>query len=83
MSEVINPDGQRSLEECQDLDLNKIQMRLHFLDQEISVLENRVKPHDTGHIKSAISTMKARKREVERRMQGHPDWFDEYLIGGK
>jgi hypothetical protein len=78
---VINPDGQRSLEECQDLDRDAVQKRIEFLNQEISILENRVKFHDTGHIKTTISTMKARRREVERRLQGHPDWLDEYLIG--
>lgn len=78
---VINPDKQRSLEECQDLDREAIKKRLEFFDQEISILRNRVQTHDTGHIKTAISVMKARKREIERRLQGHPDWVDEYLIG--
>jgi len=78
---VINPEGQRSLEECQDLDREKVQNRLNVLDEEIRVLENRVKAHDTGHIKTTISTLKARKREIERRWSGDPDWLDEYLTG--
>ena len=78
---VINPDKQRSLEECQDLDREAIEKRLDFFNEEIAVLENRVQFHDTGHIKTAISVLRARKREIERRRQGHPDWLDEYLIG--
>lgn len=79
---VINPDKQRSLEECQDLDREAIQKRLDFFNEEITVLENRVQFQDTGHIKTAINVMKARKREIERRLQGHPDWLDEFLFGG-
>ena len=78
---VINPDGQRSLEDCQDLDQLAIDRRLTILEEEIRVLENRVKPHDTGHIKTTISTLKARKKEIEARLHGDPDWFDEYLLG--
>ena len=81
MSDVINPNKQRSLEECQDLDREAIHKRLDFFKEEIAVLENRVQAHDTGHIKTAISVMKARKKEIENRLQGHPDWLDEYLIG--
>ena len=80
---VINPDKQRSLEECQDLDKGAIYKRLDFFNEEIAVLENRVQFHDTGHIKTAISVLKARKEEIVRRLQGHPDWLDEYLIGGR
>ena len=81
MSDVINPDGQRSLEECQDLDGQAIQRRLDFFNEEIAVLENRVKFQDTGHIKGALGVMRARKREIERRRHGEIDWFDEYLFG--
>ena len=76
---VINPDKQRSLEECQDLDKNKVLQRLEFLSEEIRILENRVKPHDTGHIKTAISVLKRRYEEVDKRLHGDPDWFNEYL----
>ncbi len=81
LTPVINPQGQRSLEECQDLDRGAILQRIDTINQEIRVLENRVKFHATGHIKTTISVMKARKREIERRLQGDPEWFDEYLIG--
>ena len=76
---VINPDKQRSLEECQDLDREAIARRLDFFNEEIAVLENRVQFHDTGHIKTAISVMRARKKEIEDRRDGHPDWMNELL----
>ena len=78
---VINQTGQTSLEDCQDLDRDAVLHRLDILKQEIAVLENRVKFHDTGHIKTAISVLRRRSEEIERRLHGHPDWFDEYLIG--
>lgn len=80
---VINPDKQRSLEECQDLDRDAIMRRLDFFNQEIAVLENRVQFQDTGHIKTTINVMRARRQEIERRLQGDPDWLDEFLIGGE
>ena len=52
-----------------------------FLEREIEILQRRVKLHDTGHIKSAINTLKARMREIKRYQNGDPDWYDEYLIG--
>lgn len=79
---MINPTGQRSLEECQDLDKDAVNLRLDILKQEIRVLENRVKFQDTGHIKTTINVLRTRVKEIERRLQGDPEWFDEYLIGG-
>ena len=52
-----------------------------FLYNEIKELETRVKMHDTGHIKTTISTLKARIKEIDRRKDGYFDWKDEYLIG--
>jgi len=79
---MINPTGQRSIEECQDLDKDAVNLRLDILKQEIRVLENRVKYQDTGHIKTTINVLRTRVKEIERRLQGDPKWFDEYLIGG-
>ena len=52
-----------------------------FLYNEINELKKRIKPHDTGHIKTTISVLKARMREIDRRIDGYFDWKDEYLIG--
>jgi len=52
-----------------------------FLEREIEILELRVKFHDTGHIKTTISTLKKRIREIKRFKDGDKDWYDEYLIG--
>tara|TARA_B100000212_G_scaffold279692_1_gene219482 strand:- start:31 stop:321 length:291 start_codon:yes stop_codon:yes gene_type:complete len=52
-----------------------------FLQNEINVLESRFKPHDTGHIKSAAGTLRARLKELDRRIENNPDWKDEYLLG--
>ena len=52
-----------------------------FLLNEIEELKSRVKPHDTGHIRSAINTLTARVREIDRRKDGYFDWKDEYLLG--
>jgi hypothetical protein len=52
-----------------------------FIIEEIAELTNRVKFHDTGHIKTTISTLKARKREIDRLLANDPDWYDEYLLG--
>ena len=52
-----------------------------FLESEIAYLETKIKPHDTGHIRTTISTLKARIREIERLAANDPDWNDDYLLG--
>jgi len=52
-----------------------------FLCNEIKELESRVKMHDTGHIRTTISTLKARIKEIDRRKDGYFDWKDDYLLG--
>ena len=52
-----------------------------FLTNEIEELKTRIKPHDTGHIKTTISTLQARVKELDRRKDGYYDWRDEYLLG--
>ena len=39
--------------------------RLIFLMEEISILEKKLQPHDTGHIHTAISVLKDRVQEVK------------------
>lgn len=46
-----------------------------FLRQEIRTLEGRLEPHDTGHIRTAISVLRARLQEEERGAE------DPYLLG--
>ena len=45
--------------------------RLIFLMEEISVLEKRLQPHDTGHINTAISVLKDRVQEVKEQIDGN------------
>lgn len=53
-----------------------------MLLNEIHELETRIKPHDTGHIMTAISVLKARRREIRKRLDGFYDWKDEMLLSG-
>ena len=43
--------------------------RLRVLYEEISVLESRLEPQDTGHLRTAISVLQDRCREIERGME--------------
>jgi len=43
--------------------------RLKLLYEEISVLEGRLQPHDTGHLRTAISVLRDRCGEIERGME--------------
>ncbi len=52
-----------------------------FLEREIEILQQRVKLHDTGHIKTTINSLKARMREIKRYLNKDPEWYDEYLVG--
>ena len=44
--------------------------RLIFLMEEISILETKLQPHDTGHIHTAISVLKDRVQEVKKQIDG-------------
>tara|TARA_A100001015_G_C14499000_1_gene522233 strand:+ start:177 stop:335 length:159 start_codon:yes stop_codon:yes gene_type:complete len=44
--------------------------RLIFLMEEISILEKKLQPHDTGHIHTAISVLKDRVQEVKKQIDG-------------
>jgi len=43
--------------------------RLKMLYEEISVLESRLQPQDTGHLRTAISVLRDRCQEIERGME--------------
>lgn len=61
---------------------NKIILKhRNFLLQEIEELQTRVKPQDTGHIRSAISVLRTRVKELDRQLNNDPEWKDEYLLG--
>ena len=51
-----------------------------FLSEEITELLTRVKVHDTGHIKTTISVLQARKKELDGILASDPDWYNEYLF---
>ena len=44
--------------------------RLIFLMEEISILEKKLQPHDTGNIHTAISVLKDRVQEVKKQIDG-------------
>lgn len=52
-----------------------------FLLNEINELKSRVKPHDCGHIKTTISVLEKRVKEINRRQDGYFDWKDDTLLG--
>lgn len=52
-----------------------------FLLNEIDELKGRVKPHDCGHIKTAINVLEKRVKEINRRRDGYFDWKDDMLLG--
>lgn len=51
------------------------------LIREIGELEKRLQPHDTGHIRTAISVLKARIKEIDRYQADEQHWKDELLLG--
>lgn len=41
---------------------------LFFLRHEIEYLESQIKPEDTGHIRTAVSVLKLRLRQLENEL---------------
>ena len=44
--------------------------RLIFLMEEISILKTKIRPEDTGHIYTTISTLESRIEEVRGELNG-------------
>ena len=44
--------------------------RLIFLMEEISILKTKIRPEDTGHIYTTISTLESRVAEVKGELNG-------------
>ena len=38
--------------------------RLRVLDEEIAILKRRYEPHDTGHLRTAVSVLQDRCQEI-------------------
>ena len=43
--------------------------RLRVLDLEIRLLRSRFEPHDTGHLRTAVSVLESRCQEIVRGME--------------
>lgn len=52
-----------------------------MLFNEIEELKTRIRPHDTGHIRTTINVLKARRNEIRKRLNGYYDWKDDMLLG--
>ena len=42
--------------------------RLEFLVDEIHILEGKIREHDTGHIRTAISVLEDRVNEIKEKL---------------
>lgn len=52
-----------------------------MLLEEVAELESRVQPHDTGHIRTTISVLKTRIKEINRFLDKDTCWKDQMLLG--
>ena len=50
--------------------------RLVFLMEEIAILKTKIRPEDTGHIYTTISTLESRVEEVKKNLEetGETKW---------
>ena len=50
--------------------------RLIFLMEEIAILQSKLRPEDTGHIYTTISTLESRVEEVKKNIEetGETKW---------
>ena len=44
---------------------------MDFLKEEIQIIESRIEPYDCGHLKTAVSVMKERVKEIKKEIY---DW---------
>ena len=55
--------------------LKQLILKMDFLNEEIEIIESRIEPHDCGHLKTAVSEMKQRVKEIKQELY---DW-NEYI----
>ena len=51
--------------------LKQLILKMDFLNEEIEIIESRIEPHDCGHLKTAVSVMKQRVKEIKQEIY---DW---------
>ena len=44
--------------------------RIIFLMEEIEILKSKLRPEDTGHLYTTISTLESRVLEIKEKLQG-------------
>ena len=48
---------------------SRLMNHVRALQEEISVLKDRIQPHDTGHIYTTISTLEERVKEINEELE--------------
>ena len=48
---------------------SRMMNHVRALQEEISILKDRLQPHDTGHIHTTISTLEERVQEINKQIE--------------
>ena len=48
---------------------SRLMNHVRALSEEINVLQERIQPHDTGHIHTTISTLEERVKEINEQLE--------------
>lgn len=48
--------------------IKELAIRLDILNEEIRLIESRIEPQDCGHLKTAVSVMKERVKEIRKEL---------------
>ena len=59
---------------------SRLMNHVKALQEEISVLKDRIQPHDTGHIYTTISTLEGRVKEINEILEKNK--MDEPEVNG-
>lgn len=59
---------------------SRLMNHVKALQEEISVLKDRIQPHDTGHIHTTISTLEGRVKEINEMLEKNK--MDEPEVNG-
>jgi hypothetical protein len=53
--------------------IRELAIKLDCIHEEIRVIESRIEPQDCGHLKTAVSVMKERAKEIKKEIY---EWSD-------
>jgi hypothetical protein len=51
------------------MSIKDLALHLHFIHEEIRIIESRIEPVDCGYLKTAVGVLKSRAQEIKKQIE--------------